>query len=509
MLKKTITLLCIILYSFLLSAQKDSSKFIFMQFFFDNNQVSSEGYFRDGKPDGYWKTYYENGILKSEGNRKNYLLDSLWKFYDSEGNLTLEINYKENKKHGKTVTHLKDEIIVENFENNVKQGYTYYYYKDGGLKKELLYINGLIEGYVKEYAQSGMPVTLYKYNRGYLVSREHINRYNTVGNKHGVWMEFHDNGEIKRTEEWRNGILNGFVKEFDNKGNLKNITKYVHGEIEKEVAELKQHEIRRDYYSDGSIRIIGSYYNDLPDGIRREYDEHGNIIKGYIFAEGIMVGEGITDNMGFKQGLFREYFENGQLRSEGEYKNSKPVGEWKYYYPNGIIEQTGVYDNKGRRTGKWICYYNNGNIWKTENYINGILEGKYTEQDIDGKIIVKGEFFDGLEHEKWVWEIGDVIEEGSFSYGKYHGNWKINATETEKIIFTGRFLEGYPDGKHTYFWANGNKRIEGHFVMGKRHRDWFFYREDGSLFLRVTYRNGIEIRYDNVEIKPAIEEYQE
>jgi hypothetical protein len=43
----------------------------FTQFRFENGAVSSEGYLRDGKPDGSWKTYYSNGKLKTEGNRKN------------------------------------------------------------------------------------------------------------------------------------------------------------------------------------------------------------------------------------------------------------------------------------------------------------------------------------------------------------------------------------------------------------------------------------------------------
>ena len=57
------------------------------QFLFPNGNVSSEGILREGKPDGYWKTYYENGLLKSEGNRLNFSLDSTWMFYFQDGQL--------------------------------------------------------------------------------------------------------------------------------------------------------------------------------------------------------------------------------------------------------------------------------------------------------------------------------------------------------------------------------------------------------------------------------------
>ena len=33
-------------------------------FYFSDSTKSSEGYLKDGKPNGYWKNYYKNGQLK-------------------------------------------------------------------------------------------------------------------------------------------------------------------------------------------------------------------------------------------------------------------------------------------------------------------------------------------------------------------------------------------------------------------------------------------------------------
>ena len=41
--------------------------------------------------------------------------------------------------------------------------------------------------------------------------------------------------------------------------------------------------------------------------------------------------------------------------------------------------------------------------------------------------------------------------------------------------------------------------------MGKREGEWYRYNYDGSLFLTTTYKNGIEIKYDGVKIKPPTE----
>jgi antitoxin component YwqK of YwqJK toxin-antitoxin module len=65
----------------------------FTQYRYENGMLSSEGTLRDGKPDGYWKTYYPSGQLKTEGNRKNFLLDSTWNFYSEKGIIQKSISY--------------------------------------------------------------------------------------------------------------------------------------------------------------------------------------------------------------------------------------------------------------------------------------------------------------------------------------------------------------------------------------------------------------------------------
>jgi hypothetical protein len=40
--------------------------------------------------------------------------------------------------------------------------------------------------------------------------------------------------------------------------------------------------------------------------------------------------------------------------------------------------------------------------------------------------------------------------------------------------------------------------------MGKREGEWTRYDEEGLPYLVVTYRNGIEMRYDGVRIVPEL-----
>ena len=153
-MKRFFFLSIVFLLSLLAEAQQEVNPNGFNTFYYENGQVSSEGNMRDGKPDGYWKTYYKNGMLKSEGNRKDFELDSIWTFYSDSGKVAVQITYLEGRKNGIRRTFHENEIVEENFVDDVKQGYANYYYPNGTLWKEINFIDGLEEGIGREYARS-------------------------------------------------------------------------------------------------------------------------------------------------------------------------------------------------------------------------------------------------------------------------------------------------------------------------------------------------------------------
>ena len=77
-------------------------------FKYPNGAVSSEGLIKNGKPEGYWRSYYVTGVKKSEGKRTSFLLDSLWLFYDQVGDTTEKISYLFGKKNGYYYRYKKD-----------------------------------------------------------------------------------------------------------------------------------------------------------------------------------------------------------------------------------------------------------------------------------------------------------------------------------------------------------------------------------------------------------------
>ncbi len=502
-MKKNILFFLVLIISFSAYSQDTINKNLYKKFYYENGKVSSEGYIKNGKPDGYWKTYYEDGTLKSEGNRLNFELDSLWKFYNEKGEIVVNIKYKNGLKNGLRITYNENEKISENFVGNIKQGLTTVYYPSGKIKKTTNFKDGREHGISTEYTENGIITTIIEYKRGFITNQEFINRTNKDGSKQGLWKYFYPDGNIKMEAWYSNGMKNGYFKEYDKIGKLVEINKYINDELQIDVDELKEYEIRKDYYPDGNVKIVGSYINGVAEGVRREYSKEGKIEKAYILNKGRIVGEGIIDEYGKKQGYWKEYYQSGQMQGEGIYTDNIKIKEWKYYYRNKQIEQTGNYDEDGTVIGIWKWYYPSGNILIEEIFSNGVEDGMYVEYSDDKRIIVKGEYKNGIKEGEWFYQVHDHKETGKYKNGVRDGMWRYYY-KNDNIKFEGKYLDGLPDGRHKYYWGNGNVKEEGRYIMGLKEGEWKKYDSEGNLFITILYSNGIEKSYDRTKIEPEL-----
>jgi antitoxin component YwqK of YwqJK toxin-antitoxin module len=304
---------------------------------------------------------------------------------------------------------------------------------------------------------------------------------------------------------------NGYFKEYTENGDLISVSKYVNDVKQEEAEEVTKLDVQNEYYPDGKIKVSATYRNGIPEGIKREYSHDGLIRNSFLYKNGIITGEGIIREDGSRDGHWKEFYEDKTLKSEGDYKDGKQVGEWKYFYPNGKLEQAGKYSNSGKLLGTWKWYYDTGQLLQEEEYTNGVKDGMHTEYDESQKVVEEGEYVNGLEDGPWFVISGDYLERGTYRDGLKNGMWKTyflfpKEAKTDSILsFSGNFIEDNPDGKHVYYWDNGKIKDEGFYIMSKKEGDWILYNYDGTPFLIITYRNGVETKYDGVKIKPPFE----
>jgi antitoxin component YwqK of YwqJK toxin-antitoxin module len=475
-------------------------------FYYENGNISSEGWMRDGKPDGFWKTYYENGILKSEGKRSEFLLDSTWNFYDDKGNISLIINYLNGKKNGKRIQYQQDGRIEEYFVNDVKQGLTKYYYASGKLKKTIPFDNGLENGIAYVFDENdGRIIQILRYKKGFLTDVERINFLDSKGRKHGQWKWFYKQDTVdyaiplivKYEGKFKNGKRHGYFKTYDRQGNLVNTEKYENNILIENPEELLTLDIKKEYYSDGKVKIEASFKDGKAEGWRKEFDPNGKIKKAYIFHQNQKIAEGKLDTSGFKTGYWKEYYLDGILKSEGSYIAGKKSGLWKYYHPNGQLEQTGSYNNRGKEDKQWTWYYPDGSLHREEYYFNGVQDGHSIELFPDGKVITEGEYIEGKKNGKWILDYGDHREEGEYSDDKRKGKW-IFYFPNGQINFEGSFIDDLPNGWHTWYWPTAVKKMEGKYTMGLKTGRWTKYNPDGTTFIVIYYKAGKEIKVEDM-----------
>ncbi len=504
-MKTFILIVAIILTTLSLHAQEEGDTMPkgFRKFYYPNGNISSEGIMIDGKPDGYWKNYHENGNIRSEGNRKNFLLDGTWNFYDEKGNIQLIINYVDGKKQGLRITYLPEERIEEYFEEDIKQGLTYHYDSENYLTKTIPFENGRENGYARFYNRDSVVIILMEYRKGVAISREFINRFDNENNRHGLWKTFYPNGMIKEEFSYRHGKLDGYYKQYDRDGNLESIRKYIEDELIKDSDELVEYEIRRDYYPDMRVKIEGSYRDGVADGVRKEFNPDGTLRIVYIIDMGRLIGSGILDEQGKKQGFWKEYFKEGGMKSEGNYKDGVRTGEWIFYFPTGRIEQKGFFNEKGREHGKWTWYYADGTLRREESCTNGLKNGEMVEYNEQGKPIARGIYVDDEEDGEWYYQEEGYRQEGTYIMGERDGEWRHYYPDNI-LSFNGKYIDGYPDGRHVHYNPDGSVKTEGNYIMGIRHGTWHYYNDEGVLLIVIDYKNGIEIKYDNQLIRPAL-----
>lgn len=481
------------------------------KFYYGNGQISSEGNMVNGKPDGYWITYYINGKIKSEGNRRNFLLDSLWVFFDEDGDTVKKINYLNGQKNGYYYTYeylLVDEkktgglISMELYVADTKQGVSYYYYPNGKLEKTITFDKNIRSGISRVFdEEDGRLISIIEYLNDYPINKQYINRIDKRGNKQGTWKYFNEKWILLKEENYQNGKLHGYVREYNSKGKVIKSVRYENGIevpdiIEKDSLKV---DIISEFDTTGYMKKSGAYRNGVPVGIHKEFNEKGEIIKSVEYDDlGNIVGNGIVDGRNHKQGYWKEFYSSGELKSEGEYINNRRNGKWKFYFKSGKLEQEGTY-NKGKANGLWKWFYENGQIEREENFLNGKEEGQMIEYNSDGKIITKGEYLDGYEEGEWFYHVGDHTETGIYRAGIMEGIWK-HYYENGKIRYEGNYILGNPDGRHRQYYDNGKLKEDGYYSVGKKDGNWKKYDNAGNLIMLITYENGVEKKIDGIKI---------
>jgi uncharacterized protein len=144
----------------------------------------------------------------------------------------------------------------------------------------------------------------------------------------------------------KNGILNGAYFEFFNNGNSKIKSSYKGGKLEGKFI---------SYYENKNIKEETNFNQGLINGNRKLYWSNGSIKELSILKFGVLTGECLFyysnsnlrkkilfDNYGNRDGVWLDYYQNGYIKNEIEYKSGKIIVPMKKYDRNGNLLKTSL-----------------------------------------------------------------------------------------------------------------------------------------------------------------------
>lgn len=96
-----------------------------------------------------------------------------------------------------------------------------------------------------------------------------------------------------------------------------------------------------------------------------------------------------------RDGIYKSYHKNGQIKSSEVYKKGQKAGLCKYYYENGKLRYEEVYNEYGMADGLFKTYYENGRLESLYTYRNNIKSGIYQEFHENGRLREEGWYESG------------------------------------------------------------------------------------------------------------------
>ncbi len=194
-----------------------------------------------------------------------------------------------------------------------------------------------------------------------------------------------------------------------------------------------------------------------------------------------------TDANGLKQGLWQKKQDNGRLVYEGQFKDDKPVGEWKRYHPGGQLKA--LIEYKGD-----TAYTQLYDVWRKK-----VAEGSYVNQKKEGvwkiykenRLISDEEYKLGLKQgvSHRYYDTGEVMEEKQWVNDKEEGNYQV-LYKNGKPYLQCKMKSGMRNGLFLIYFDNDQQELEGEYINNLRHGEWKYRDREGNHLYSLYYDNG-------------------
>lgn len=423
--------------------------------FQEDGQISREMPFVEGKLHGLYLTFTDGTLVREleyqEGERHGRLLH-----YYPSGEKNMEEFYSEGKRSGTRRTWKEDGQLVakDSYKDGQKHGASYQYFEDGSVRRQSNHLLGrergeqityFSPGQVNRYRrvdEDGKTIEERRYDSDGQLIRE-LRPIETDYGKGSQQVAYTASGRVSNTREESNDKRWSLVKRFDADGTTiertETLDKQPHGEM---VRRWRWNIIEHGQYKDGELH-----------------------------------------------GRFYAVNDEGEVVTEGEYRDGQKIGTWDEFDGYNRIVQT--YNDKGQLHGEYKKYSADGVLTQMLTYQNGVKQGLAETYTAQGELTSKGEYLDDQRHGEWEEAVawGENQAQGSYRNGVQVGPWTTTNSNGHRIAIDQFDDEGYMHQRQFKFGRQGELEYVIEYRHGIRHglTTYYFF---GQLSSQERYREG-------------------
>jgi antitoxin component YwqK of YwqJK toxin-antitoxin module len=393
-------------YDELLGCMQDGAVYCHFE---ESNRIA-EGRYENQQTKGEWRFYAKNGALNRVGtfDDKGQKI-GVWTSYYPNGQIKDIFNYTANKVNGELKRYSIKGVLLDEglLKDDYYNGLRTKYYQTGGVSEKSEYQNGSQDGIVELY-----------YRNGLLRAKAMLKKNEIDGPLEFFWL----NGKLSSSKNYVNGVVQGDYK---------------------------------SYYSSGQLREEGSY------------------------AKGMFNGK------------YKNYYPDGTLKFEGTYKNGNYIGETKSYHQNGVLRTEQSFDESGKENGVEKEYYLNGKLLSNIEFKKGDIV-KYVFYDTTGKILSQGtKSGKTLNYERYD-NKGFLHSKGQFVNGLKQGDWTAYFALLQKPFSITAYKDGMQHGSYTKYYQNGQTSTKATYKEDELDGAYFVFSKADSTIVTYEgyYRNG-------------------
>jgi antitoxin component YwqK of YwqJK toxin-antitoxin module len=387
--------------------------------YFDNGNLNSIGFYKNGNKDGAWKYYDYNGNLIKEEFYDNSMGYGTWKGYFEDGKLQSELIYDTASSYPFTPSlkywNQKGVLIKEVILDNTGKGYRKEWYDDGVQKvyADIIY-NSELYGIEKRWYANGQLKEYFNHNKN--ADTSYASYFENGKPERWKTHTVYGKEQIFEDQTWNaSAILINYTKSIqdDSGTDFIYITRNDSGIVQREIIQDNELRTEKYFYSNGTLKQYIAYKNYKLDGPYQFYDSLGTLRTSFNFKDGM------------RNGKCEQFDEKGKLA----YSQFFNMGCVDYLFETSTKSENRKLENLGQNERE-----------KFENYIRSMLYNSYSTNA--SELVFTQSYIDTLT-QNLIWY---------YDYCKKESNGLITFEFPEKINYEPTFI--LP--KHTFWGIDKN-----------------------------------------------------